>query len=164
MAINNAQEAAQQLITKFEMLYAPAFSISDEKWWHWQPSNTFEFYDGIMRALEVMDGPRRFLDVGSGLGTKLFIADELGFDVVGLERYKPYIEASYSLFPELSVIHANAEFFTSYGGYDPHPVGDERIIIWVWSYQHSAVRMVVRCPSLFWIERSGYLLQGRGWG
>jgi 2-polyprenyl-3-methyl-5-hydroxy-6-metoxy-1,4-benzoquinol methylase len=76
-----------------------------------------EFLAGMTIVSNAGSG-RRFLDVGSGIGTKLALASSLEFDVHGIECYSPYIEVSKRLFPDLPVTHCTAEVFDRYDRFD----------------------------------------------
>lgn len=73
----------------------------------WDPLPFWMFLDGIRQCADLTDG-RRFLDVGCGIGTKLAIMYHLGWQVAGLDRHQPFVEAARELVPEASVTHADA--------------------------------------------------------
>jgi SAM-dependent methyltransferase len=113
------QEAAQQLVTHLETAFTPPFPDDEQVWYPYQPSAVVEFYDSIDRVRRLLgEGRYRFLDVGSGIGSKLFLADILGFEAEGIERYAPYVEVSLSLYPKLRATCVNAEEFTAYADFD----------------------------------------------
>jgi SAM-dependent methyltransferase len=63
-----------------------------------------------MEAMEVAAAHtegRRFYEVGCGIGTKLALMYVLGWQVTGLERYEPYLEAARDLVPEARLIRAD---------------------------------------------------------
>ena len=61
---------------------------------------------------------KRFLDVGSGLGTKLHLARILGFDAHGLELRGHYADASRELFSDCPVTVGDASAFSDYDAFD----------------------------------------------
>ncbi len=66
------------------------------------------FLEGIRPAIELASG-KRFLDIGCGIGSKLAIMKQLGFDVAGIERFGPYAETARTLMDgQAEIVHANA--------------------------------------------------------
>jgi len=66
-----------------------------------------------------------FLDIGCGVGQKVYLAGVFGFNAYGLELRQPLIDAGKSLFSELSnweardrLIQGNALEFSNYNNYD----------------------------------------------
>ncbi len=75
----------------------------------WDPLPFWLFLDGVRTAEPQVRG-RRFLDVGCGIGTKLAIMHELGWEVAGIERHGPYVKDAQELMHERpnSITHADA--------------------------------------------------------
>ena len=89
------------------------------EWFDWQTYPLTEFFGGMELCRDKLGpGRHKFVDVGSGIGTKLFLADSLGFEPTGIERREDYIEVSRRLYPEYKVHHANALDFTAYEQFD----------------------------------------------
>lgn len=65
------------------------------------------FLPGIRRAAEFTDG-RRFLDIGCGIGRNLALMSVMGWQVAGIDRHRPYVEAAQELAPEATLVCADA--------------------------------------------------------
>src|SRR5579859_1239297 len=70
-------------------------------------------------------GEIKFIDVGCGVGEKVYLADMLGFDAYGLELRDPLIKRAMKLFHALQIfksepffLQGNALKFTEYSDYD----------------------------------------------
>lgn len=71
--------------------------------WHaYDPLPFWLFLDGIRAATHLATG-RRFLDVGCGIGDKLALMHHLGWQVAGIDRHPPYVDAARELVPEADV-------------------------------------------------------------
>lgn len=88
-------------------------------WYGWAPLPLLDFYDGMRVAREAL-GPGRhsFLDVGAGIGSKVFAAHWLGFEASGVEHHEPYVDVARRLFPEVTVTLGTALDFEDYGSFD----------------------------------------------
>lgn len=75
----------------------------------WDPLPFWDFLAGVRAAEPHVQG-KRFLDVGCGIGTKVAIMHELGWETSGIERNGPYVKAARELMHErpLSISHADA--------------------------------------------------------
>ncbi len=101
------REAIHSLLHRLETRWHDSF---DSGPYHaWNPLPFWDFLDGV-RAAEPYAHGRRFLDVGCGIGTKLALMHELGWDVSGIDRHEPYVEAARELMHERprSVTHGDA--------------------------------------------------------
>jgi len=73
----------------------------------------------ILRSIKKRCGPSlRFLDVGCGLGGKVWIADALGFSSFGLEINSAYARIASECVGTDRIFCSNALSFGDYGGYD----------------------------------------------
>jgi SAM-dependent methyltransferase len=112
----DAINATQALINRLEAHHTPPGPTQDPNWYSWIPLPHDTFLQGLLQARQILNrygtpppsGRYTFLDVGSGIGTKLIIAHELGYHPTGIERWQPYIEVSRKIAPFAPVIHANA--------------------------------------------------------
>lgn len=97
-------EALVELLQRVLTPYVP----DDEEWYNWQTLSLTAFYTGMEEVRRKLGRGRfRFLDVGSGIGTKLYLADTLGFEPYGIERVPQYARVSRTLFPEYPVHEGN---------------------------------------------------------
>ena len=105
----------QLLLDRLESAVSPP--LPDEtRFYGWQPLPLIDFY----RGLDVI-GPgagRSFLDVGSGIGSKLSLASQSGFAPEGIERHAAYVQTSLGLFPDLPVTLGTADAFDRYDAFD----------------------------------------------
>jgi SAM-dependent methyltransferase len=62
--------------------------------------------------------PRRFLDAGCGIGTKLSLASNLGWDVTGLEFVPEYIEAAWELCSNAALLNVDVREFKEWRKFD----------------------------------------------
>jgi SAM-dependent methyltransferase len=110
--------ATQELIERFEAQFLPRTPY-DDAWYGWIPLRLDYFYAGMVAARDRLgDGAHRFLEVGSGIGTKLCLAHALGWAATGLELHAPYVEVSRRIFPHVEVIEGSAETFDGFGNFD----------------------------------------------
>jgi SAM-dependent methyltransferase len=100
-------EAIHQTFHRLEQRWN-VLPIPDNSVWHaYDPLPTTLFLSGLARAAELTEG-RRFLDVGCGIGRNLALAHCLGWQVAGIERHEPYLDAAAELLPEATLVHADA--------------------------------------------------------
>jgi SAM-dependent methyltransferase len=105
--------ALEALVEHFESRVEPKGPPAG-RFYGWQPLSLIDFLDGM----DVAKDRGHFLDVGSGLGTKLKLADALGWAVEGLEIYEPYAEVSRQLFADFKVELGDAFDYQRYGSFD----------------------------------------------
>jgi SAM-dependent methyltransferase len=81
----------------------------------------------FIRQLEIVSGllgprnskgPAKFLDVGCGIGTKLLMAHDAGFDAFGVEKYPKYVRAAQRLVGKKGVVMRRDALNFNYAGYD----------------------------------------------
>jgi SAM-dependent methyltransferase len=75
----------------------------------------FGYRDGETPAV---DSRPSFLDVGSGIGSKLFLAEQAGLQPAGLELRTAYVEVSRRIWPQYPVTCADALAYEDYGDFD----------------------------------------------
>ena len=81
-----------RLYYSFEFALGQVLSDSDDRY---HPNASFSVLTFLaqLQAIQKLCGVgARFLDVGCGLGNKVFLARELGFDAYGIEVNKAYVE------------------------------------------------------------------------
>lgn len=110
----------EQLVNKLQDELIPrGLPDEDPKWFKWQSLPLSSFYAGMYAIKEKLGpGRHKFVDVGSGIGTKLFLADTMGFEPYGIERRSSYINVSMRLFPEYDVWWGDALKFQDYQRFD----------------------------------------------
>lgn len=111
--------AISEVLERLEAQITPRGPVEDEQWYGWIPFPLDQFIEG-MRICRQQLGPgwHRFLDIGSGIGTKLALADALGFESFGIERWKPYVDVSDRCFPHCPVIVSEANYPNEYDRFD----------------------------------------------
>ncbi len=110
----------EQLVVKLQDELVPhRLPIGPPTWFDWQSLPLSSFYAG-MAAIRRKLGPGRhkFVDVGSGIGTKLFLADSMGFEPYGIERRVEYVHVSERLFPDYKIWWGDALDFPEYNQFD----------------------------------------------
>ena len=83
-------------------------------------SSNEHFERAMQHAISQLDQPvemLRFLEVGSGIGTKTELARLLGMQATGLDFKQEYVDLAQELFPECTFQQANALDF-DYGSFD----------------------------------------------
>lgn len=114
---HDALTAADQTLQAVERLVAPPHPEDAHGLYGWEPLPLPLFLTG-MRAIGAA-GPRRFLDAGCGIGTKVHLARMLGWqNVAGLERHRPYAEIAARLCPWAHIALGDARTFEGYDGFD----------------------------------------------
>lgn len=126
IATPDATNATQALIERLEAHLTPPGPTQDPDWYGWIPLRHAVFLAGLLQARHILnrqasairqtstetvnqnDGRYQFLDVGSGIGTKLIIAHELGYHPHGIERWSPYVDVSRTIAPFAEVVTASA--------------------------------------------------------
>lgn len=102
----------ERLIMRFEQEFLTIFKMEpthDKEWFGWHPFPMTDFFKGMTFIRDRLgEGRLKFCDVGSGIGTKLFLADHMGFEPQGIELNEQYVNISRRLFSEYSVQHLNA--------------------------------------------------------
>jgi SAM-dependent methyltransferase len=99
-----AWRAVQELTCRLETRWAGP--MPDTRVFHgWQPLPAAEFLPVLERAGRETPG-RRFCDLGCGIGSKLVLALALGWQVSGVERHRPYLDAARDLVPEAELVEA----------------------------------------------------------
>src|SRR5690606_17323835 len=72
-----------------------------------------------LRSIQQIDGVgARFLDVGCGLGNKVWIAQVLGFDAYGLEINQRYVDIARDYIGARRIICHDGTTFQDYSQYD----------------------------------------------
>lgn len=108
----------EQLVGKLQQALLPV-NPHNPDWFDWQTLPLNSFYMGMLRVREQLgEGKFKFVDVGSGIGTKLYLAHTLGFQAFGIEHNRDYIEVSRRLFPRFTVVECDALEYTSYDYFD----------------------------------------------
>jgi SAM-dependent methyltransferase len=115
----DAVNATQALIERLEAQLTPPGPTQDPDWYGWIGFPVAGFIANLLTARQFYpERSARFLDVGSGIGTKLILAHELGWVTGGVERWAAYAEVSRRLAPFAHVFSTDAQQFDCYHHYD----------------------------------------------
>jgi SAM-dependent methyltransferase len=160
--------AVQRLIERLEANITPAGPVLDPDWYGWIPLPLANFLEGMLLARRILGpGRHRFLDIGSGIGTKLILAHELGFHAFGIERWHPYLHVSQRIAPFATVVHADAARYEPYHTFDliylygvaTDPADHEQINRHITSRMRAgALFFCARRPFPAWLEHAGGLI------
>lgn len=110
-----ADRPLSRLIELLEAAIRPEV-VGNHEFYRYIPLPSEVFLAELGRIAEVTSG-RRFLEVGSGLGSKLVLGRLLGFDVRGVEIQPRYIEFSRQLI-DCPVWEGDAFAFPDYRRFD----------------------------------------------
>jgi SAM-dependent methyltransferase len=112
------------LTVLFRLYYSLEFAIgqvfSDDDGRHFPNASysVLRFIDKL-RSIQRIVGPGlRFLDVGCGLGNKVWIAQELGFDAYGIEINQKYVEIASEYIGADRIFCHDGVTFEDYAQYD----------------------------------------------
>jgi len=120
----------------------------------------------------------KFLDVGCGVGEKVFLAKMFGFDAYGLDIRQPYVEKSKQLLNNLShsrefdnkIFKADAITFDKYADFDIiyfyHPANNIELQkqIEATILKNAKIGAIVATPSMnHYFKNDGYMLKLHGW-
>lgn len=81
--------------------------IPDNSVYHAHDPLPLQAFFPAVRAAEKLTEGRRFLDLGCGMGTKLALMSCLGWQVAGIDKHLPYVEAARDLLPGVTVTHSD---------------------------------------------------------
>jgi SAM-dependent methyltransferase len=124
-AAPDALRAVQELWERFEanLMPPPPKDPDAIERFSYIPLALEPFLKGMALCREVLGlGRHRFLEVGSGIGTKAALAHALGFDAYGLEYHEPYVDVAHRLFPHVNYACGDAR--------DPHLDYDEFDVVY----------------------------------
>ncbi len=146
----------------------------DRAYTPWMPFNTAEFLTLLIEAIGEAPGDR-FLEIGSGIGTKLLLAGQIfGLEVHGIERVQEYSNQAVALLgPDRDfswrVTNADAIDYDGYGKFDiiwfnrpfRDPVMQSALEQQVWA--ETAHGSVVICANLEDRPPSSWLIVDDDW-
>lgn len=115
--LRSALIALGTAVDRLEAAWLPVEQYAHPEFYDYQATPLPLFMDGLLLLREIAPGGR-FLDVGSGIGTKLIIANQMGFEVHGIEVRSYYLAISRLLCPEAQVELADARGYAGYGNFD----------------------------------------------
>lgn len=120
--IHDAWGAVQRLIDHYETQALPSEAPSESMFYGYRPLPLSEFFVGMEVARQCLiernrcwSGEERFLDVGCGIGAKMVLAQALGWQVEGVERWLPYAAVAQNVAP---VYAGEATTFSHYDSFD----------------------------------------------
>jgi SAM-dependent methyltransferase len=112
--------AVADVFDRVERAWYPNEVTNIDESWDYQAWPVDEFMIGleVCAKIPLPDRPGlKFLDVGSGIGTKLALASAYGFDVTGVEFRPQYAAMTRFICPEAKVYGSDARMF-DYAPYD----------------------------------------------
>lgn len=109
--------AMSDMFDRLERAWYPAETVDISESWDYQAWPVDEFMAGLEVCAKMTDG-REFIDVGSGIGTKMALAARMGFNVYGIEFRAQYSAMTSYLCPEGRVYDIDARGFSRYGSFD----------------------------------------------
>jgi hypothetical protein len=113
-AHQDAIAATQELVDRLEAHYTPP-THQDLERYGYIPFKLEPWYRGMLTARVVLGpGVHSYLEIGSGVGTKLCLARALGWRPQGIEAYLPYVNVSRQLFPHCPVASLDAHSYTGF--------------------------------------------------
>jgi protein-L-isoaspartate O-methyltransferase len=127
---------AKNLAVLFRLYYTLEFAIGQvhaDNNNNYYPNASFSLLRFLarLRSIQKLCGPgSSFLDVGCGLGNKVWIAQELGFDAYGIELNKKYAEIACAYVGPGRVLCQDGVTYPDYSKYDviyfynPMPSGE----------------------------------------
>lgn len=114
---DRAGEAVANVMDRLERAWYPNEIVDVSEAWDYQAWPVDKFLAGLEVAAGLTEG-RKFLDVGSGIGTKLALASEMGWEPHGVEFRAQYAAMTSYICPEASVAQMDARALTTYGTFD----------------------------------------------
>lgn len=160
LALSAASVGAMSvMIDRLERAWYPNEVQDISESWDYQAWPVDEFMAGLELCASITSG-RDFLDVGSGIGTKLALAASCGWRVKGVEFRPQYAAMTSYICPEARVYGSDARTFGWYGDYDviyaylPLRRMGELLDVIDQQARHEAVLFLPECDGL----------EERGWG
>jgi hypothetical protein len=112
-------ELLLELVRGLEESHLPEEEAHEGGRFNYIPLNPIMFVAGLRQAEQIL-GPqeRRFLDVGCGIGSKLHLARQLGWQVFGLEIRQDYLEVARKLVPGAMLAQSDAGRYADFAAHD----------------------------------------------
>lgn len=107
-----------RLYYSLEFAIGQVLSDQDTSYYPNASFSILRFVATLKRVQHLCGKGSRFLDVGCGLGNKVWIAQELGFDAHGIEVNEKYVEIARNLVSPQRIRCHDATTYTDYGEYD----------------------------------------------
>lgn len=109
--------AVANVMSRLERAWFPNEVTNLDESWDYQAWPVDEFLYGLELAATLTEG-RKFVDVGSGIGTKLALASEMGWEPHGIEFRPQYAAMTSYICPEARVAQIDARVVQTYGNFD----------------------------------------------
>jgi hypothetical protein len=107
-----------RLYYSLEFAIGQVLSDEDTSYYPNASFSILRFVATLKRVQKLCGKGASFLDVGCGLGNKVWIAKELGFDAHGIEVNEKYVEIARNLVGPQRIRCLDATTYTDYGEYD----------------------------------------------
>lgn len=118
------EDGVSDLSVLFRLYYSLEFAIGqvladgDERYYPNASFSILSFMKRLRWIRNLCGANSRFLDVGCGLGNKIWIAQELGFDAFGIEINPKYAEIAQGFLGTDRILIQDAMAFQDYAKYD----------------------------------------------
>jgi SAM-dependent methyltransferase len=107
-----------RLYYSLEFAVGQVLSDSDTRYYPNASFSVLRFITKLRRIQRLCGVGAKFLDVGCGLGSKVWIAQELGFDAYGIEINKQYAEIAEEFVGPHRIICQDGVLYPDYDQYD----------------------------------------------
>lgn len=109
--------ALSDVLDRIERAWYPNELVDISMSWDYQAWPVDQFMAGL-QVCETLTSGRKFVDVGSGIGTKLALAAAMGWEASGVEFRPQYAAMTSYICPEARVYDIDARGFSGYDQYD----------------------------------------------
>ncbi len=105
------------VLDRLERAWYPELMWKSDDLHVYVPWELNSFIRALTVAIDATPG-RSYLEIGCGIGTKMAIVAQMGFEVYGIEIRPQYIAIAHHLCPEATIVQADASGWDEYGRFD----------------------------------------------
>ena len=113
----DSMRAMTKLVRRLERQIKPRVPVVPDQF-DYVALPEFEFLAGMDIVSQHTRPAARFLDVGCGIGTKMFLAEMLGYSVHGIDIHPEYVELTNTIIGSGSAELVDAFTYTDYDKFD----------------------------------------------